>query len=125
MAQRPYDSCIEACNLCADACEYCSAACLAEPDPKKMEACIRLDMDCAQICRLASAYMSRGSEWAGVVCQLCAEVCEACGDECGGHPMEHCQQCAQACRRCAEECRRTSDILGRPQERPGARPLAH
>lgn len=100
-----FKSCIEACYACAAACDHCAAACLQEQDVEAMARCIALDMDCAQICRLAAAYMARGSEFAKAVCQLCAEVCQACGDECAKHQMAHCQECAQACYRCAEECR--------------------
>jgi hypothetical protein len=72
-----------------------------------MARCIALDMDCAEICRVAAAYMSRGSELAQTICEACADVCEACAQECARHTkMEHCRQCAEACRRCAEECRR-------------------
>jgi len=54
-----YQSCIDACNMCADACDYCSSACLQEYDVKMMAECIRLDMDCAAICRMAAAYMAQ------------------------------------------------------------------
>ncbi|GAA5012726.1 hypothetical protein GCM10025794_00930 [Massilia kyonggiensis] len=104
--QQQYQSCIDACNACADACDMCSTACLKEDDVKMMARCIALDMDCAQICRLAAAFMARGSDFAGALCQLCAQVCQACGDECAKHQAQHCQDCAAACRRCAEECRR-------------------
>lgn len=123
MAHAQYASCIEACNACAVECDHCSTACLAEDDPKMMARCIELDMDCAQACRLASAYMARGSELAGEVCAFCAEVCEACGEECAKHEkMEHCRRCAEACRRCAEECRRMASQ--RPQGGQGARARA-
>jgi len=105
MAHESYASCIEACNACAVACDHCAAACLQERDPKAMARCIALDIDCAEMCRLASAYMARGSEFAQAICAACADVCEACGQECAKHPMDHCQKCADACRRCAEECR--------------------
>ena len=101
-----YQTCIEACDRCADACDHCAASCLQEQDVKRMARCIELDMDCAAICRLASGYMARGSDFARQVCRVCAEVCQACGDECAKHPMEHCRQCAEACRRCAQECTR-------------------
>ncbi|WP_415807187.1 four-helix bundle copper-binding protein [Bordetella muralis] len=71
-----------------------------------MARCIKLDMDCAQICRLSASYMARGSEFAQALCRLCAEVCQSCADECANHQMDHCQRCAQACRQCADECRR-------------------
>ena len=107
MAHTQYAACIEACNSCADACDHCSIACLQEADPKPMARCVALDIDCAQLCRLAAAYMARGSECASQICSLCAELCDLCGAECEKHAhMEHCRACAQACRRCAEECRR-------------------
>ena len=113
MAQQQYQSCIDACNACADACDFCAASCLQEQDIKAMARCIALDMDCAQICRMAASYMARGSEFSATVCQMCAEICDSCADECAKHPMAHCQECAEACRRCAEECRRMAG-MGQP-----------
>ncbi len=124
MPHAAMQSCIEACNACAIACDHCAASCLQEKDVKMMSRCIALDIDCAEICRLASGYMSRGSEFAQQVCAMCAEVCEMCGEECGRHEhMEHCKACAEACRRCAEECRKMS--MHRPQAGQGQRPPAH
>ena len=65
MPNQKYASCIEACNACADACDFCAASCLQEEDVKAMARCIAMDMDCAQICRLAVSYMARGSELYG------------------------------------------------------------
>lgn len=109
MAQQQYESCIEACDACANACDFCAVSCLKEDDVKMMARCIALDMDCAQICRMAAAYMARGSEFARALCRICADVCDACGDECAKFQMSHCQECARACRRCADECRRMAD----------------
>jgi hypothetical protein len=106
MAHHQHQSCIDACNACADACDHCSTACLKEPNVKDMAQCIRLDMDCAAICRLAASYMARGSDFAKQVCALCADICEACGKECAKHQHQHCQECAKACQQCADECRR-------------------
>ena len=126
----PHDqmkSCIDACNDCAVACDHCAASCLQEQDVKAMARCIALDMDCAEICRLASAYMSRGSELSGEICELCADVCDACGKECERHStMEHCRKCAEACRRCAEECRRMAAAQPRSQRQAeGTQAAAH
>jgi hypothetical protein len=104
--QQANDSCIEACNDCADACDMCAAACLQEDDVKMMARCIALDIDCAQLCRVAAGMMARGSAGAKVVCEACAALCEMCAQECAKHPMEHCQKCVAACRQCAAECRR-------------------
>ena len=106
MSHQQFASCIEACNECAVACGHCAISCLAEANPKAMARCIALDIDCAEICRIAAGFMARGSELAPAVCAACAEVCEACARECEKHDMPHCRKCAEACRRCAEECRR-------------------
>lgn len=106
MHQSEFSACIRACYDCAAACDHCATACLAEPDPKPLVRCVALDIDCADICRMAAAYMARGSEFARRICGFCAEVCEACGAECAKHSHPHCQECAAACRRCAEECRK-------------------
>ena len=105
MSHEQFQSCIDACYECATACDHCAASCLKEKDVKMMARCIALDIDCAEYCRLAAAFMARGSEHAAEICTTCAEICEKCGEECGKHQMAHCQECAEACRRCAEECR--------------------
>lgn len=104
MAHREYQSCIEACVRCAQECEHCANACLGEPDVKTMAVCIRLDRDCAAICWLAAAFMSRRSEFDTDICRLCASVCASCASECGKHMHDHCQRCAEACQKCAQEC---------------------
>jgi hypothetical protein len=106
MANESFRACIEACYACADACDHCAIACLGEQDVAHMARCIKLDMDCAQICRLAAAFMARGSEASKLLCEDCAEICTMCADECGRHQHDHCQACAEACRRCAQECLR-------------------
>ena len=122
MAHEHFRSCIDACNDCALACDHCAAACLNEQDIAKMVRCIRLDIDCAEICRLAVAYMARGSELSADACELCASICDECAKECDRHPMAHCKDCAKACRRCAEECRRMTTAQMRQQS--GQRPAA-
>ena len=109
MAHREHQSCIDACNACADACDHCAVACLREDDVGMMAECIRLDIDCAAICRLCVGFMARGSDFDSRLCALCAEVCDACAAECGKHKHDHCKACAEACKRCAAECRRMAD----------------
>lgn len=104
MSREEFRACIEACYACAAACDRCAAACLKENDVKMMARCIAQDMDCAEICRTAAAFMARGSETARQLCALCAQVCKACAEECARHQAQHCQDCAQACSRCADEC---------------------
>src|SRR4029079_16778950 len=124
MAHDRYQTCIDACVACAEACNRCAVACLFEPNRDALARCVQLDMDCAEICRLAAGYLARNSELVMPMCAFCAEVCYACADECERHDTDHCRRCAEACRTCAEECRRML-VLGRmtapaPGERPGA-----
>jgi hypothetical protein len=118
MDHQQFGRSIAACNDCADACDFCAAACLREPDATAMARCIALDIDCAQLCRVAAGFMARGSESAADLCQMCAEVCDLCAGECGKHPMQHCQDCAAACKRCADECRGVGGMP--PADAPGA-----
>jgi hypothetical protein len=91
---------------CAQACQRCAAACLAEKDIDRLRECIRLDLDCADICLLCATYLSRQSAFEAAICLFCADICEACGSECERHSrFEHCRDCAEACTRCAEACR--------------------
>ncbi len=94
--------CLRACNECAAACLQCATACLQEDNPKSMARCIALDLECAEICRLAASSIAMSGAQKNAVCALCATACEACAAECGKHSMDHCQKCAEACKRCAD-----------------------
>ena len=102
--------CIEACTSCAQACTACADACLAEEEVDRLRDCIRLNLDCADLCATVSRVVTRGT---GVndgllpeIISLCALACRLCGDECGRHGRRHghCRACASECRRCAEAC---------------------
>ena len=96
---------IDALNDCATECSHCAMACLDEKDVKMLAKCIKLDIDCADICRLTVSLLSRDSEHGLHLLRECAEVCIACSTECEKHShMEHCKKCAAVCRHCAEEC---------------------
>jgi hypothetical protein len=95
---------------CASTCNQCADACLAEGDPA-LARCIRLNLDCADVCAATARVISRQTGGApGAVRSLleaCMAACRSCGDECEGHGahMEHCAICAEQCRRCEETCR--------------------
>ena len=97
--------CLRACNECAAACLQCATACLKEDDSTPMVRCISLDLECADICRLAASSIARSAEHVLAVCTLCATACETCGTECAKHEMEHCKHCAETCKACADACR--------------------
>lgn len=106
----PLITCIEECYDCAQTCTVCADACLGEESVATLAQCIRLNLDCADICAAAGAMASRrtGSNEAVLISSLqaCAAACRSCGDECAKHARhhEHCKICAEACRRCADAC---------------------
>jgi len=96
---------ISAAEQCAKACEHCATACLGEHDIAKMVDCIKLDRDCADLCRAIAALAERDSSFTSEFARAVASICKACGDECSRHAMmEHCRKCAEACRRCEQAC---------------------
>jgi len=108
MAHEQNKQLLDALSNCAAECNHCAAACLDEQDVKMLARCIKLDIDCAEICMLTASYVARGSEHAQHLLDECAEICDACAEECEKHAqmgMEHCKRCAEACRDCAEACR--------------------
>ena len=105
MSHEKNSALIDVLNNCAIECSHCAMACLDEQDVKMLAKCIKLDIDCAEICRLTASLLARGSEHGIHLLRECAEVCDACAEECEKHShMEHCKHCAEVCRHCAEEC---------------------
>ena len=82
-----------------------------------MVTCIRLCLDCADVCAAAAGIMSRMSaDEPGVLeplLEACAASCASCGDECARHARlhEHCRICAEACRRAEQACRQLLSAL--------------
>ncbi len=108
------NDCVEACFECAFTCTACADACLAEPHVDMLRRCIRLNLDCADLCLATGRALSRRTEGEWNVLRLaieaCAAACDACARECERHAEmhEHCRVCAEACRRCLEQCRRAA-----------------
>lgn len=103
--------CIEECYGCAQTCTTCADACLGEDTVSQLVQCIRLNLDCADICAATGGMASRrtGSniEVLRTTIQACAEACRVCGEECRKHAQmhEHCRICAEACESCEQACR--------------------
>ncbi len=104
---------IDALVECANTCSQCADACLSEEGlAPELAKCIRLDLDCADVCVATSRVVSRQTEYDANVTwpllEACAAVCKSCGDECAGHAehMAHCRICADSCRRCEQACRK-------------------
>ena len=101
---------IEAAIACAQTCTSCADCCLAEEMVAELRRCIRLNLDCADICATAAAVgirqTSANSEILDVLFDACVVVCRACAEECERHAAqhEHCQICAEACRQFMRAC---------------------
>jgi hypothetical protein len=109
-------ACIEATLECAAACTACADACLAEDHVGELVTCIRLNLDCADICELTGRLIARPSRrdepTLEAMLEACVKICRACADECKAHgAMEHCQLCAEACRVSADACERMAAAL--------------
>ena len=104
--------CVEACFECAAVCTACADSCLSESGVADLIACIRTDLDCADVCDATGRILSRQSSpgWKLIRAQLesCAAACAVCAEECDKHASEHehCRVCAEACRRCEQSCKK-------------------
>jgi hypothetical protein len=109
---------IDALTDCAQACTSDADDDLSEPNVADMVKCIRLCLDCADICSTTAGVTSRQTEYDANVTrpllEACIASCKSCGDECQRHAMmhTHCQVCEQACRRCEQACRELLDAIG-------------
>lgn len=106
--------CIDDCFDCSATCTACADACLGEQDVPELVRCIRLNLDCADVCDSVGRVLTRQTEPdLGVVragLEACVVTCSACAEECERHAAhhDHCRVCAEVCRRCEQAC---SDLL--------------
>jgi hypothetical protein len=111
----PLAEALHALEECARSCAICADACLAEEMVAELRRCIRMNLDCADLCATTAAVLGRQTEGDPAVVratvEACLAACEACAAECERHAdmHEHCKVCAEACRRCADACR---SVLG-------------
>ena len=102
---------IDALNDCGQACTADADADLREQDVPHLVRCIRLCLDCADICAATVNVTSRQTAYDPTVTkpllEACAVTCKSCGDECERHARlhAHCRVCLEACRRCEQACR--------------------
>jgi hypothetical protein len=104
-------SAIGALSDCAQACIADVDADLSEQNLTEMVTCIRLCLDCADVCTVTLGVTSRQASYDASVTrpllEACVAICKSCGDECERHAQmhEHCRVCEQACRVCEQACR--------------------
>lgn len=108
--------CIAVCLECAQSCTACADACLGEESVADLRRCIRLNLDCADMCETTAKVLSRHTAFEAndvrAVLEACLRLCKSCGDECAHHSMhEHCSVCAEVCRRCADACQRLAATI--------------
>lgn len=110
--------CIDECQDCARACTRSAVACLSESDVRQLVQCIRLDLDCADLCLAAAALGSRRTgtnrDILRGMLEICSDGCRICAEECERHAgrHEHCRTCTDACRRCERACRDAASSIG-------------
>lgn len=110
--------CIDECHACAQACLSCADACVGEEMVARLRQCIRLNLDCADVCDATAKLASRrtGSDELLLrsMLDVCASACAMCAEECGKHAThhEHCKICAEACRACQQACEAAMQDVG-------------
>ena len=108
---------IDALSDCAQACTADVDADLSEHNVTDMITCIRLCLNCTDVCTAAVSVISRpaiaDASVARPLLQACVAICKACGDECErhAHMHEHCRICAEACLRAEQACRELLNAL--------------
>ncbi|MBG6192409.1 hypothetical protein IWX64_003381 [Arthrobacter sp. CAN_A212] len=110
-------ACIEAAFSCAQASDACADACMAEETVAELRKCIRLNLDCAELCVTTGRFLSRLTDVDG---NLLKTILMACRDFCTTSAIENekhaetypsCRIAAEECRRCEQACQ---DLLPRP-----------
>ena len=86
-------------------------------DVAEMRRCIRLCLDCADVCIATGRMVSRQTEYepetTRAEVESCRQSCSTCGEECERHAQhhEHCRLCAESCRRCEAACAALLDAI--------------
>jgi Domain of Unknown Function (DUF326) len=102
---------IDALSDCTQACTADADADLSERNLAELVKCVRLCLECTDICGATLGVVSRPAEYdthvTAPLLEACVAICKSCGDECERHARmhEHCRVCAEACRRCERACR--------------------
>jgi hypothetical protein len=108
---------IDALSDCAQACVADADADLSEDNLADMVRCIRLCLDCVDVCTATNGVVSRQTDYdlsiTRPLLEACVATCKSCGDECERHARmhEHCRVCFEACRRCEQACRELLNAL--------------
>jgi hypothetical protein len=105
------NTCVEACFNCAQTCLRCADACLGEKALDELRHCIRINLDCADICYVTGRVIARQTTSDSPVLEAqldaCLTTCHVCGETCAQHgeSYEHCKICASVCFHCEDTCK--------------------
>ena len=84
---------------------------------RELRQCIRLNMDCADVCAATAALATRrtgsNEEVIRKMLDACVTACRMCAEECERHASmhEHCRICATACRECERACQEALNTM--------------
>ena len=102
---------IDALSDCSQECSADISTDLGDQNLAEMVTCIRLCLDCTDICDATIAILSRMTkpdrQVTGPLLESCIAICDRCGAECERHAKmhEHCRVCGEACRRREQACK--------------------
>lgn len=110
------DRCVAALEECQAACGRCADAWLAcSPLGSEALRCIRLILDCSDLCTTAGDLLPHVQEANPVVLRshlgACALACDRAVREAERSGSTHAQECIDTCRRTARICRDTIPLL--------------
>lgn len=101
--------------FCSVICTSCADACVAEAEAEKMRQCIRLNLDCADVCGMVARLATRRTGTNEILLQealqLCITACDLCAEECERHDNDHCRRCAETCRETSRDCKAALDTF--------------
>jgi hypothetical protein len=102
--------CIEECVACVVDCTSCADADLATDNVADLRHCMRVCLDCADVCEATGKVLTRQTSpeprLTRSLLEACLQACRLCAEECERHEAhhEHCRICAETCRRCEQAC---------------------
>jgi len=114
----PLTQAFDAALACAQAAAACADACVVQAD-KALTQCIRLHLDCADVCQTAAMVATRraGANAPVVIglLMLAEALCRDCAAEAERHALPACRRAADLARVCAEACLDARTAVAREQ----------
>lgn len=103
-------ACIEMCQRCVATCTACADECLGHADIAVFRRCIRLNLDCAEVCSTIARLLSRRGQpelsSLRALLEAGTTLCAATANEAQKHAETetHCKLTAEICLACARGC---------------------